>query len=201
MEVSVQERARIRMMKERGSSQKAPWWQGIWSNPGGDGDPIPGIFPLYHFLLWIQFTVLLFNICNFMVREYVHIVLSQCSVQSLLSVRVSVILQNGLGNANNGNVFAIAGDWDNSFVCPDDTGARKRAAKTAAAARRWREYSRQGVDRRGMHILLSQSATEDEESEKTAAMKWDLSLLSFKQLSPIWVLFSSSHSGLPFVCR
>ncbi|CAK9274698.1 unnamed protein product [Sphagnum jensenii] len=83
------ERARIRMMKERGSSQKAPWWQGIWSNPGGD----------------------------------------------------------------------------------DDTGARKRAAKTAAAARRWREYSRQGVDRRGMHILLSQSATEDEESEKTAAMK------------------------------
>jgi hypothetical protein len=90
----VQERARIRMMKERGSSQKAPWWQGVWSNPGGDGDPIP-----------------------------------------------------------------------------DDTGARKRAAKTAAAARRWREYSRQGVDRRGMHILLSQSATEDEESEKTAAMK------------------------------
>ncbi|CAK9228722.1 unnamed protein product [Sphagnum troendelagicum] len=81
------ERARIRMMKERGSSQKAPWWQGIWSNPG------------------------------------------------------------------------------------DDMGARKRAAKTAAAARRWREYSRQGVDRRGMHILLSQSATEDEESEKTAAMK------------------------------
>ncbi|CAK9878096.1 unnamed protein product [Sphagnum jensenii] len=81
------ERARIRMMKERGSSQKAPWWQGIWSNPG------------------------------------------------------------------------------------DDTGAHKRAAKTAAAARRWREYSRQGVDRRGMHILLSQSATEDEESEKTAAMK------------------------------
>ncbi len=88
-------------------------------------------------------------------------------------------------NVNNGNVFAIAGDWDNSFVCPDDMGVRKRAAKTAAAARRWREYSRQGVDRRGMHILLSQSATEDEESEKTAAMKWDSSLLSFKQLSPI----------------
>ncbi len=49
MEVSVQERARIRMMKERGSSQKAPWWQGIWSNPGGDGDPMPGMAALYNF--------------------------------------------------------------------------------------------------------------------------------------------------------
>jgi hypothetical protein len=198
MEVSVQERARIRMMKERGSSQKAPWWQGIWSNPGGDGDPIPGIFPLYHFLLWIQLSVTFQHLQLHGQRVCAYCALTVFSYVLTLSTGVC---HNGLGDANNGNVFAIAGDWDNSFVCPDDLGARKRAAKTAAAARRWREYSRQGVDRRGMHILLSQSATEDEESEKTAAMKWDSSLLSFKQLSPIWVLFSSSHSGLPFVCR
>ncbi|CAK9198587.1 unnamed protein product [Sphagnum troendelagicum] len=89
------ERARVQMMKERGSSQKAPWWQGIWSNPGGDGDPMP-----------------------------------------------------------------------------EDLGTRERAAKTAAAARRWREYSRQGVDHRGIRNLPSKSKAEDEkDSKKTTALK------------------------------
>ncbi|XP_024357455.2 chaperone protein dnaJ C76, chloroplastic [Physcomitrium patens] len=55
---------------------------------------------------------------------------------------------------------------------PDDMGARKRAAKTAAASRRWREYSRQNAGRRSVFSLPRQSGTEDEtDSKKETAVK------------------------------
>ena len=54
----------------------------------------------------------------------------------------------------------------------DDLGARERAAKTAAASRRWREYSRQGVDRQRMRILAARSESESKtDSQKKAAVK------------------------------
>jgi hypothetical protein len=76
-------------------------------------------------------------------------------------------------NLLKGSVTITAGPWDKSSVCPEDLGTRERAAKTAAAARRWREYSRQGVDHRGIRNLPSKSKAEDEkDSKKTTALKW-----------------------------
>lgn len=83
------DRARIRMMKEKGKDAPGSWWQG-WGNFGGDED-----------------------------------------------------------------------------FRPDDMGARERAAKTAAASRRWREYSRQ-TGRKTAFSLPSKRATEDEQKETVA---------------------------------
>lgn len=58
------------------------------------------------------------------------------------------------------------------LLMSDDLGARERAAKTAAASRRWREYSRQGVDRQRMRALAARSESEIEtDSQKKAAVK------------------------------
>lgn len=58
------------------------------------------------------------------------------------------------------------------LLISDDLGARERAAKTAAASRRWREYSRQGVDRQRMRSLAAQSESESEtDSKKKAVVK------------------------------
>lgn len=49
---------------------------------------------------------------------------------------------------------------------PVDPEVQERAAKAAAAARRWREYSRKGVDRRPIYNLPSKfTSYSDEESE------------------------------------
>lgn len=48
---------------------------------------------------------------------------------------------------------------------PSDKYARERAAKTAAAARRWREYSRQGVYRRAIRHLPSTAGSGDNAEE------------------------------------
>ncbi|XP_024364480.1 uncharacterized protein [Physcomitrium patens] len=53
---------------------------------------------------------------------------------------------------------------------PDDMGARERAAKTAAASRRWREYSRQNAGRRSVYSLPPKSGARDE-SESEVAVK------------------------------
>ncbi|KAG0585150.1 hypothetical protein KC19_3G262100 [Ceratodon purpureus] len=88
------DRARIRMMKEKGNDAPGSWWQG-WATPGGDEN-----------------------------------------------------------------------------YRPDDMGARERAAKTAAATRRWREYSRQTSNRKSAFSLPSQSRSEDEsESKKETVVK------------------------------
>ncbi|KAL2651990.1 hypothetical protein R1flu_020118 [Riccia fluitans] len=52
-----------------------------------------------------------------------------------------------------------------------DKYARERAAKAAAASRRWREYSRRGVDRRAVRILAAETAAkaqEEVDKEKAA---------------------------------
>lgn len=54
------------------------------------------------------------------------------------------------------------------LLISDDLGARERAA----ASRRWREYSRQGVDRQRMRSLAAQSESESEtDSKKKAVVK------------------------------
>ncbi|KAG0553693.1 hypothetical protein KC19_12G031600 [Ceratodon purpureus] len=83
-------RARIRMMKEKGTDSPRAWWWSGWTNPGGDED-----------------------------------------------------------------------------FRPDDVGDRERAAKTAAASRRWREYSRQNSGRRSTQTLLSKSGAEDDIKKTT----------------------------------
>ncbi|CAM6096578.1 unnamed protein product [Calypogeia fissa] len=57
-------------------------------------------------------------------------------------------------------------DDEKSARAAADKYTRERATKTAAAARRWREYSRQGVDRRGIRHLPSTSGSEEEEDSK-----------------------------------
>lgn len=54
---------------------------------------------------------------------------------------------------------------------PSDKYARERVAKTAAAARRWREYSRQGADRRAIRNLPSASGSENAEEEDSKRAK------------------------------
>ncbi|KAL3699856.1 hypothetical protein R1sor_017878 [Riccia sorocarpa] len=51
-----------------------------------------------------------------------------------------------------------------------DKYAKERAAKAAAASRRWREYSRRGVDRRAVRILAAETAAKaQEEADKKKA--------------------------------
>ncbi|KAJ7565974.1 hypothetical protein O6H91_02G083500 [Diphasiastrum complanatum] len=78
-QAQAQMRAKLKMMKERGSSVNGPWWQGIWSEPLGED-----------------------------------------------------------GHQHGGN-----------------PASQDKAARAAAAARRWREYSRQGIDRRSIGRLPS----------------------------------------------
>jgi len=52
----------------------------------------------------------------------------------------------------------------------DGSEAREHAARTAAAARRWREYSRQNASlRRSAGTLPSHSGAHEERKKKTAA--------------------------------
>ncbi|OAE18598.1 hypothetical protein AXG93_1923s1540 [Marchantia polymorpha subsp. ruderalis] len=69
------------------------------------------------------------------------------------------------------NVNWGSGADEKSSKAAADKYSRERAAKTAAAARRWREYSRKGVDRRAIRILAAESAVkaqaeEDKDKEK-----------------------------------
>eukprot|EP00850_Spirogloea_muscicola_P009891 SM000056S18009 [mRNA] locus=s56:633813:641862:+ [translate_table: standard] len=55
---------------------------------------------------------------------------------------------------------------------PSTPGRSQKAAKTAAAARRWREYSRSGADRRPTRVLVDELCTvvDDEEIERLEAL-------------------------------
>ncbi|KAH9314763.1 hypothetical protein KI387_023390, partial [Taxus chinensis] len=57
------------------------------------------------------------------------------------------------------------GDSQGTYQSPGNNNVRERASRAAAAARKWREYSREGVDRRPTCSLPSKKSVEEDQKE------------------------------------
>lgn len=89
---------------------------------------------------------------------------SMVEMQSTFNLPVTVV--NSIATLLSCNAASLL----RCVYCADDMGARERAAKTAAASRRWREYSRQNAGRRSVYSLPPKSGARDE-SESEVAVK------------------------------